>query len=231
MEHYLQLKTNLVDAYGQPIKNELFIEQAAREFLEKTKINPLNFEFCLNYLLKKCNKEHLDNTFLALYDNYAKPTAENCEPLLTILPYLAEKADKLNKVSVGTKAPDFSIMDEKLNLYQLPSDFTLLVFWASWCPHCVEELPTLKKVVDEAQKNGKNIMVVAISLDTDQKQWQQFVEQNQLSTWVNISDFKSWNGTIPKRYNIYATPTLFLLDKDKKIIAKLETVQQLKNTL
>lgn len=231
MDLYLALKTNKVDNYGQPIKNELFLSSAAQEFLNQTKTNDNNFEFCFNYFLKKFSTDHQDQAYLTLFSTYYKPHAEACESALSISEELKEKANTLKKVSVGTIAPDFIIMEEKLNLYQLPAEHTLLLFWASWCPHCVEEISKIKSAIDDYQHKGKNLLVIAISLDTDEKQWAQFVEQNQLTNWINMSDFKSWDGTIPKQYNIYATPTMFLLNKEKTIIAKPETVQQLINTL
>lgn len=231
MDIFLKLKTNKVDAYGQPIRNELFLSDAAQEFLIQTKTNDINFEFCFNYFLKKFSADHNEQAFLTLFNAYYIPETGDCESNILVDENLKEKANKLKNVSVGTIAPDFTIMEEKLNLYQLPSEYTLLLFWASWCPHCVEEVPKIREFVNTYQQKGKNIIVVAISLDTEEKQWTQFVEQNQLTNWVNMSDFKSWEGTIPKRYNIYATPTMFLLDKEKKIIAKPETVLQLMNTL
>lgn len=229
LEIYLKLKTNKIDGYGQPIKNELFYAYAAKDFLNHT-ILPNNsnhgesFNFCFNYLLTKFSKEHLDNAFLYLYDSFAKPQEGNCESSITIIPLLKDKVNKLRNVAIGSSAPDFTIMDGKINLKQLPETTILIVFWASWCPHCTDEIPKIKAALE---LNKQNIMVVAVSLDTDVKQWQQFVEQNKMTNWVNISEFKSWNGTVPKQYNVYATPSMFLLDKTKKIIAKPETTDQL----
>lgn len=229
LEIYLKLKTNKLDGYGQPIKSELLYAYAAKEFLNHA-TDPNNatlggsFNFCFNYLLTKFSKEHLDNAFLFLYDSYAKPQEGNCESSIIISPALKEKANKLRNVAIGSSAPDFVIMDGKINLQQLPATEVLILFWASWCPHCADEIPKIKAALEQSKQN---IMVVAVSLDTDTKQWEQFVEKNAMANWVNITDFKSWNGSIPKQYNVYATPSMFLLDKNKKIIAKPETTNQL----
>ena len=224
LEIYLKLKTNKLDGYGQPVRDEMFAATAAHEFLEKTKNSPANFEFCFNYLLKNFSKEHLDNAFLFLYDTYAKPQEGNCESSVIISETFKEKANKLRNVAIGSSAPDFIIMDGKINLTQLPETEVLILFWASWCPHCADEIPKIKAAIEQSKQN---IMVVAVSLDTDTRQWEQFIEKNSMANWVNITDFKSWNGTIPKQYNVYATPSMFLLDKNKKIIAKPETTNQL----
>ena len=71
------------------------------------------------------------------------------------------------------------------------------------------------------------MLTVVISLDTDNDAWQKCVKQNGLFTWLNCSETKGWNGDVPQQYNVYATPTMFLLDKDKKIIARPETPNEL----
>ena len=231
MEVYLQLKTNKTDDYGQPVRNEAFLSNAAHEFLEQTKSNTLNFEFCLNYLLKKFDKEHLDNAFLYLYDSYAKPQTGDCESTIAILENLKEKANKLRNVAIGSNAPNFNISD-KLQLNDIQSDYTLLLFWATWCPHCTQVVPQLKKVVDDFnQKTTNKLLTIAVSLDTDEGQWQKFVTENNLLSFLNFSEFKGWQSEVVKRYNVYATPTMFLLDKDKKIIAKPITEQELSTIL
>src|SRR3954466_3239169 len=64
MDLFLVLATNKLNAYGQPIKDEMLTARAAQMFLEKTKSSRINFNFCLNYLLKKFSKEYLNNAFL-----------------------------------------------------------------------------------------------------------------------------------------------------------------------
>ncbi|MEK6616891.1 MAG: thioredoxin family protein, partial [Bacteroidota bacterium] len=129
------------------------------------------------------------------------------------------------------------IMNGKLNLYQLPTDYTLLLFWATWCPHCVQVVPEIKKAVEQYLNpksqipNLKSLMVVAVSLDTDKEQWQKFVTEKNLLSFINFSEYKGWQSEAVKKFNVYATPTMFLLDKDKKIIAKPETTEQLINNL
>lgn len=232
IEQYLKFKTNKKDAYGQAISDEMLLAAAAQEFLDKTKPNHNNFEFCLHYLLKKLSKEHFDNAFLYLYDNYTKPQAGDCKTDILVSETLKEKADQLRNISIGSIASNFEIEKGTLSLSSLQSDYTLLVFYASWCEHCLNQLPEIKKATDEFnQKAEKQLFTVAVSLDTSQTVWQEFVKEGNYSTWLNISDLRSWAGTIPKQYNVYATPTMFLLDKDKKIIAKPETAQQLINTL
>ena len=101
---------------------------------------------------------------------------------------------------------------------------TLLVFWASWCPHCMEEIPQLYRVMQD-----KNIRVVAISLDTDKNVYDPVKEK--LSDMIHYCDFKKWDSQPVSDYYIKGTPTYFLLDKDNKIIHKYTSFKAVQSNL
>ena len=268
MDIYLALRTNKRDDYGQPVYNEMLFAEAAKEFLEKTA--PLSFgegqgvrSFCLNYFLKKFNKEHKDNAFLFLYDTYLKTAEGDCGTRdgdslhfgkAWGWAWAREKASIMKGIQIGNIAPDFEIYPVefrkaeystgvekgKLSLSFLQSDYTLLLFWATWCPHCTQAVPEIKKAVDDFNSihsplpsggAGGGLITVAISLDTDREQWQKFVTENNLLSFLNFSELKGWQSEVVKKYNVYATPTMFLLNQDKKIVAKPETAEQLINIL
>lgn len=224
MDLYIALKTNKRDNYGQPIHDEMLVKNAMLEFLENTKSNRENLDFCLNYLLKKLNKEKQFTALLEIYDKYAKPQKGDCESANKQLDWVRKKINVLRNIQIGSIAPDFEIR-ENIRLHQLQANYTLLVFWATWCPHCTKTLPEIKQVYNNFKVKG--LEVVSVSLDSDKEEWQKCIRQNDLPDWFNTSELKGWNGEVPRQYNIYATPTMFLLDKDKKIIAKPETVEHL----
>lgn len=118
-------------------------------------------------------------------------------------------------------------------LSDISSDYTLIVFWASWCPHCTGEVPKIKKVIEEYQKlhQDKSLAAVFVSIDKEEKPWKDYIENNKLSGFINLCELKGWNGEIGKSYNLTATPTLFLLGKNKKIIAKPIIAEQLINNM
>ncbi len=242
MDIYLAMRTDLRDAYGQPIVSDSITASAAQDFLEKVKSNQDNFEFCLNYLLKKFNMHHQNDALLRLYDNNVKTEAGECEPSTTTYNWIREKADILRNIKIGQVAPDFEITgvgaihESPQRLLSVKSNYTLVLFWASWCPHCQEELPQIKKLTDSLnEKNAGAIhespllTTVAVSLDTSRTEWQNFIQKGNYTSWLNTSELKRWSGSVPKEYNVYATPTMFVLDKDKKIIAKPMDVWELKD--
>ncbi|MEI6348820.1 MAG: TlpA disulfide reductase family protein [Bacteroidota bacterium] len=211
--------------------DEVLLSSAAADFLKETIDNQKNFNFSLNYFLKKFEKARAYKSFLSTYDQFLLKDNQECDQTLAEFAWARSIASTLRKIEVGNTAPDFEIFNS-LKLYDLVSDFTILVFWASWCGHCGIEIPEIQKAINEfKQKNSKTVNVVTISLDKDEVLWKDFLKQKNLSSWLNTSELKGWQGNVPKMYNIYATPTIYLLDKEKKIIATPLNAIEISNLL
>src|SRR5579859_1389331 len=76
--------------------------------------------------------------------------------------------------SIGNPAPDFTIQDSdrSVTLSQLRGKIVVLNFWATWCPPCIEEMPSLVEM--QRRMKAKGVTVVAVSVDVDQNAYQQF---------------------------------------------------------
>lgn len=138
-----------------------------------------------------------------------------------------EYVAQAEKLKPGHIAPNFKQQDligNTFELHKLKAENTVLMFWASWCGHCRRTLPIVKILYDD--QPTKKTQVVAISLDSKDEDWRNFVTQGQYD-WINTSDLKSWTGEVTKEYMIHSTPTFFVLDKDKKIILKTKKTADL----
>jgi peroxiredoxin len=133
---------------------------------------------------------------------------------------LEQKMEMIKKLAIGKTAPDFSVKDmngEMVKLKDIDSETTILIFWASWCPHCTETLPVLKEYYNK-DKTDK-LQVIAISIDENEEDFKNAVTSHSYN-WINIAELKGWEGATVLEYGVHATPTIFVLDKDKKILAK-----------
>ena len=133
---------------------------------------------------------------------------------------LENKIELIKKLAIGEPAPDFKTVDingDTIHLDDIQAQTTILAFWASWCPHCDETLPKLKKYYDP-QNTGK-LQIIAVSIDKSEDDLKKAIAENDYN-WVNIGELKGWEGPVVQEYGVVATPTFFVLDKDKKIIAK-----------
>ena len=110
-----------------------------------------------------------------------------------------------------------------VSLYDVEKEFTILYFWEPDCGHCQVETPKLKAYYDKAK--NENIEVFAVCTTADKDKWTKYIEDNKL-TWIN--------GWDPKRashfdyyYNVQSTPMVYILDRNKKIIAKKLAVEDI----
>ena len=119
--------------------------------------------------------------------------------------------------SIGSKAPNFEINYTKdiRTLYDLVThDNYLLIFWSSTCGHCLTELPQIHKKL----KAYPNIKVIAFGIENDTATWSP--EKEKMPDFIHTIGLGKWTNKIAEIYGIKGTPSYFLLDDDKKIIAK-----------
>lgn len=162
--------------------------------------------------------------------------------------YISEKhlipiAEKLNdnelidgltlfkNISIGNNAPDFSFeieKDKKLSTQKLSeldvAENYAVVFWSSTCSHCLDEIPQLQTFVKQ-QEAGK-LKVVAIGLEEEPYKWKSLTYD--YPEFIHVYGEGKWDNKIGDSYGVTATPTYFVLDKDKKIIAKPQDLEALK---
>ncbi|WNH08519.1 TlpA family protein disulfide reductase [Thalassobellus suaedae] len=135
------------------------------------------------------------------------------------------------RVSLGEKAPDFSIEIEKdnkkitKNLSALnTAENYIVLFWNSTCSHCLDEVPRLDAFV-KSQDKGKT-QVIAIGLEDNDKLWKNRILK--LPNFIHVLGLGKWENDIGNDYGVTATPTYFILDKEKHIIAKPEDLEAVK---
>jgi thiol-disulfide isomerase/thioredoxin len=106
-----------------------------------------------------------------------------------------------------------------IKLSEINSKYTILAFWESDCSHCKKMIPELYDVYKKLKDRGVTVMSVHMLGGIDgKKQWVEFVNKHALYDWMNV--WNPYDFSYKKVYDITITPTIFVLDKDKKIIAK-----------
>ena len=137
----------------------------------------------------------------------------------------------LINTAIGQKAPDFSLEieeNEKLitkNLSDLEgSENYIIVFWSSTCSHCLDEIPQLQSLVQSLEKGF--VKTIAIGLEDEPYRWKDLTYT--YPEFIHVYGEGKWENEVGNTYGVTATPTYFVLNKDKKIIFKPEDFESLK---
>ncbi|HEX2847737.1 MAG TPA: TlpA disulfide reductase family protein, partial [Chitinophagaceae bacterium] len=151
---------------------------------------------------------------------------------------ITDRAYSLMANIMGNPAENISLPDTAGNIKNLYADtarFTLVCFWDPTCGHCKETLPLIDSMYRAKWKaSGLKIYAVARETDGTKNDWLNFIRQHHLEEWTNVYYSKEEEknriaANIPgyiQLYDAQTVPTVYLLDKEKRIIAKKLTWQQ-----
>ena len=156
---------------------------------------------------------------------------------------ISDRAYSLMANIMGTPAAEVELPDtagKKTNLYSINAPYVLLAIWDPTCSHCKEILPRLDSAYQSKWK-GIGMKLFGLAKETDGKKtdWITFIRDHHLKDWTHVyyskeDDISRTSSGIPsysQLYDVQTFPTLYLLDKDKRIIAKKVTLEQIDEIL
>lgn len=203
-------------------KNSFTDEVRARHFMAGTAAimerfgkNPETKKFAFQFLASGFQQVGEEQALQFLDENYGD-LAEQC----------MNEADKsafemrlasYKATRPGTPIKDFIIKDangKQQSVKMLAAAKTIIVFYASWCPHCNVEMPK----INEWAASHPEVAVVAVSLDKEAGEFQK--SSHSYPNLIFHCDFKGWESQPAKDYSVMVTPTFLVFDSDKKIIGK-----------
>ena len=114
-------------------------------------------------------------------------------------------------------------------LYSTKADYLVLVFWDVDCGHCQTEIPKLLEEYHDIQKEKYDIKVYSVYTQHDYAKYHKYIIDHKLD-WINVYDGVHINN-IKEKYDIYSTPVIYVLDKDKRIKAKRIGTEQVKDII
>ena len=211
--------TSYLGLYSNPNIGKAELSQgfmiAVDKILPLARQNSVVYDFTLKYLIRGFERFGFEDVILHIATNYT-PTeqCENEQQSETLA-----RLEKYKLLSVGKQAPDIRMKDTDGNELVLSAiqSRKLLIFWATWCPHCQQLLP---QIIDWSRKPGNtSIRVIPISLDEDAGTLKKAIADLGIP-WPVLCDYKKWSSRAAIDYNIYATPTMILLDEKNNILAK-----------
>ncbi len=194
----------------------------------KAESNPDAFRYIIVTLTNKFSKPKLmghDAVFVHLAENYylsGKATWADEK----ILEEFRNAVNDLKPNLIGEIAPSLNLLDTTLSpisLSDIDAKYTVLFFYDPDCGHCKKQAPLALDFYHQFRNEG--VETIGVCVATDLEKWKKFVSEKSLD-WLNIAD-PYYQSNFRKEYNIISTPTIYILDKDKKIIGKRIAVEQL----
>ena len=146
---------------------------------------------------------------------------------------LAARLEIYRAMRIGNTTPDFAFPPGFLapgyqeehqphKLSDLDSQYTVVVFGASRCAESKDELLKIAGLYDKWQHQG--VEVVYVSLDETRPAFRSLVAD---LPFISISDFRQWESEVVKAYHVFETPTMYLLDGDREILLRPNSVRQM----
>jgi hypothetical protein len=114
-------------------------------------------------------------------------------------------------------------------LSKIKADYVVVIFWDVDCGHCQKDIPKLKGIYDTLKLEGKSVEVYSVYNQFEVEKWKKFIRDHKLN-WVNV-----YNGVhlidLKTKFDLYSTPRIYLLDKNKTIISKGISVEQIEDLI
>lgn len=197
------------------------VEKEADVILRKAHGTKDIFKYSLWWLTRYVENSKImgmDEAFVYLVENYYMKgdafwlTSEELNKYL-------DRAQKIAPNVIGNLAPEVKVPEvvskKEASLQNLKANYTLLIFYSPSCGHCQREIPEIDSLYRSYLKD-KGVKVFTVATEGEEKAITDFISKNKLEDWTNTWDHEhagDWRG----KYDVYSTPTIYLLD-DRKII-------------
>jgi peroxiredoxin len=206
--------------------------QSIDTIIEKSRANKEVFKYCVATLANFYETSNImgyDKVFVHIAEKYYL-SKDAFWADSTLRAKIIARVQKIKPNILGEFAHDLVMPDTAFKnhrLYDIKTKYTVLAFWDPTCSHCKIEIPKLSAYYDSVKTKGVSIEVFSVGIESDMELWKKYVKEHNLK-WVNVSDL--YNQTnFRDYYDIYSTPVIYLLDREKHIIAKRLDTEKLRD--
>jgi len=215
------------------------IERESDMMLLQARVSKSMFQYLLVYFVQKyVNPEYMgqDAVFVHLFEKYIN-TGQAEFFTEKYRKFLNDRAYSLMANLIGEPAANMEMVDTTgalRPLYSVQAPFIVICFWDPTCSHCKETVPKVDSMF-QAKWKQEGVKIYGVMVDGGKEAWVQFIKDHNLVDWIHVYETKEHQDSVEKAgqpgfrqlYDVYQTPILYLLDKDKRIIAKKLSYQQL----
>ena len=214
------------------------IIKEGEKLIEASRGSKDNFGYLVRYMFGYKDRSKLmgmDKVFVEISEKYYLSNDPDVSwPDSTFVEKIRDRVVKEKPNLIGNIAPKLEKLEtyekEFISLHDLTNKYIIVIFWEPNCGHCKKTIPVLYKSFEQMKKDGIDVQTLAIYTQVDRKPWEKFIEEKEIFDWKNAFD-KYYFTDFRNKYDIYSTPTIYLLDKNKKIIGKRLAVEQIEQII
>jgi thiol-disulfide isomerase/thioredoxin len=168
--------------------------------------------------LEFTGKPDLAKEALQTFSDVLKKGAEANEQLKPIVEGMAGTLRRMDLIGNEIEIKGKTVDGKDFDWAAYSKGKVILVdFWATWCGPCIGEMPNVKKNYDKYHDKGFDI--VGISLDTDRKKLEEFLEKEETKWTTLFEDGVGWKHPVATYYGIQGIPTVILVDQKGKVVS------------
>ncbi len=203
------------------------IIKEAQFVIEKSRKDSNMFRYLVVKLTNKYESSNymgMDKVFVNLAEKYYL-SGDAYWADSSMLSKIKERVTRIKPNLLGSQAPPIYLLDTLDNLYPLydvQAKYTIMLFYDPECGHCKKFTQELKDIYDNYKR--EDVEVYGVCTVTDKEKWVKYLKLNNLK-WINVADIKL-QSNFRAWYDLYSTPVIYVLDENKKIIAKRLNVEQ-----
>ena len=182
-----------------------------------------------------------DAVFVSLFERYYAPGKADYWLNEKYKKAVFDRAYSLMANQIGAKAADMNMVDtlgKQRSLYSVNAPYTVVCFWDPTCGHCQKEVPLLDSIF-HAEWKSRGVQVYGVMTDGGKPAWLKFIREHNIKDWIHVhqlpevtqADYDAGRAGYKQLFDVYQTPVLYLLDKDKNIIAKKLNPAQMNDLL
>ena len=197
------------------------------------------FKYLLVHFVQKyINPEYMgqDAVFVHLFEKYIN-TGQADFFTTQYKEFATKRAYSLMANLIGKPAANLEMTDtsgKAVSLYSIQAPYTVVCFWDPACSHCKEVVPKVDSFY-KAKWKKMGVKIFAVKVDGTREDWLKFIHTHDLRDWVHVfqpvadqeKEVAAGKPGFRQLYDVYQTPMLYLLDKEKRIIAKKLTYNQI----
>ena len=219
--------SDYMSTFAKPAKTAVYTDIIDR-VMNLSKSNEAVYQYSLNLFISAFENSIWENVFVYLIENYyLKSYVYN--PAQGA--YYANKVERIKALRLGKKMPNIVLPDtasQEVSLYGVKAKAKMVLIYSSDCPHCKEVMPDIQEIYDAYHESGFEIYAIAI--DDSMALWRNEIRTENYR-WISVSDLKGLQSPVLDLYNVWMTPTMFMLDENNIIVNKPRGMEDIHATI